>query len=394
MEQRIINLINFCQGIYRNENGKALYHEYLTDIQSVTPQDVIFIENEQLKMGLSPKEMLTFVGKLMNVFNKPLSAYEWKKPIEGTFLYDMMTENEALINQLEAFKTVVKLGKIQENLRQVLEFLIGIQGYYVHFLKLENILFPTMEKKMERFNGLKIMWSLHDEVRKRLSLLMRLLDGEQVDEQLDEKQINIEIGQLYFDLYGLVQKQKLILFPSATELLDEKELQEMHQQSFEYGFAFIEKPILKEIYQTTELHRYDELGKLLTMDTGHLDLEQLSLIFNALPLDLTLVDEYDKVTFFTTPKDRIFPRSVAVIGRDVRNCHPPESVHIVEAILVSFKNGEKNEASFWFQMKGLYIYIQYIALRNAEGKYRGTLEISQEIGKLRALEGQRRLLEW
>ena len=125
-----------------------------------------------------------------------------------------------------------------------------------------------------------------------------------------------------------------------------------------------------------------------------MDFEQLSLLLDALPIDMTLVDENDKVAYFSRPKDRIFPRSIAVIGRDVRNCHPPESVHVVEAIIASFRRGDKDEAEFWLQMKGLFIYIQYFALRNENGQYRGTLEVSQEINKLRALEGERRLLEW
>lgn len=390
MEQRIKNLITYCQGIYNKENGKELYNKYIEDIQSVTPQDIMLIQYEQLKMGMTPKEMLTFVDKLINVFYKALSQYQWKKPQKSTFLYYLMEENKGLLQHLEDFKTIVKQGDILEERQLTLKFLRKVMTYNEHLLKLENILFPYLEKKMERFSGLQIMWSLHDEVRDKIKRLIEVLENGEIDTQ----EINVEIGQLYFKLHGLVQKQELILFPSATELLEDEIFEEMHKQSFEYEFPFIERPKLPDNIKVEPKSRYNSLKGLFTTETGHLDLEQLTLLLDALPVDLTFVDENDEVAYFSKPKSRVFPRSAAVIGRNVRNCHPPESVHVVEAILEAFKKKEKDEASFWIQMKGMFLYIQYVALRDSEGNYRGTLEITQEINHLRELEGQKRLLDW
>ncbi len=115
---------------------------------------------------------------------------------------------------------------------------------------------------------------------------------------------------------------------------------------------------------------------------------------NTLPVDMTLIDANDKVKFFSKPKDRIFQRSPAIIGRDVRNCHPPKSVHIVERILEAFKQGKKDSAKFWIKMNGMFIVIQYFALRDENGTYLGTLEVSQEASDIRALTGEQRLLDW
>lgn len=390
MEQKIKNLIVYCQGIYNKENGKALYDKYKEDIQSVTPQDVMLIQYEQLKMGMTSKEMLTFVDKLINIFYKALSQYQWKQPKEGTFLFYLMEENKGLLKNLEDFKTVVKKGDILEERQLTIQFLKNTMNYNEHLLKLENILFPYLEKRMERFNGLQIMWSLHDEVRDKIKRLMTVLEHNEID----TKEINAEIGQLYFNLHGLVQKQELILFPAATELLDDKTFEEMHKQSFEYEFPFIERPKQPESMKEEPKSKYNNLKGLFTTETGHLDLEQLTLLLDALPVDLTFVDEKDEVVYFSKPKGRVFPRSAAVIGRNVRNCHPPESVHVVEAILEAFKKKEKDEATFWIQIKGMFLYIQYIALRDSEGNYKGTLEITQEINHLRVLEGEKRLLDW
>ena len=113
-----------------------------------------------------------------------------------------------------------------------------------------------------------------------------------------------------------------------------------------------------------------------------------------MPVDITYVDEFNKVKFFSTPEKRIFRRTNSIIGREVKNCHPPESVHVVEQIVEAFRNGEKEKASFWIQMKGEFILIQYFAVRDEKGNYRGVVEVSQEITEIRSLEGEQRLLDW
>jgi len=133
---------------------------------------------------------------------------------------------------------------------------------------------------------------------------------------------------------------------------------------------------------------------LIDMGTGLLTPEQLALMLNHMPIDVTLVNEHDVVLYFSGGPHRIFPRSKAVIGRKVQNCHPPESVHMVEEILAAFRNGDKDQADFWIQSRGKFIQIRYFALRDEKGNYRGTLEFSQDITEIRKLEGEKRLLDW
>ncbi|MDD3386216.1 MAG: PAS domain-containing protein, partial [Bacteroidales bacterium] len=117
-------------------------------------------------------------------------------------------------------------------------------------------------------------------------------------------------------------------------------------------------------------------------------------ILNTLPVDLTFVDRNDKVKYFSQGPHRIFTRSRSIIGRDVRLCHPPASVDIVERILEDFKSGRTSHAPFWIQMNGRFIYIEYYALRNEQGEYLGTLEVSQDLTEYRKLEGEQRLLSY
>lgn len=134
-------------------------------------------------------------------------------------------------------------------------------------------------------------------------------------------------------------------------------------------------------------------AKLLPLETDALTLEQINLLLTTLPVDVTFVDEHDEVRFYSQTRDRIFPRTPAVIGRKVQHCHPPESVHRVQQILDDFRAGTRDAAEFWIQMGGRFIHIRYFPLRDAAGAYRGTLEVTQDIAPLRALTGERRLLE-
>ena len=132
----------------------------------------------------------------------------------------------------------------------------------------------------------------------------------------------------------------------------------------------------------------------IPLSQGRLTTEQIDLMLRALPVDITFVDENDKVAYYSDTKDRIFRRSPAIIGKEVQNCHPQKSVHIVNQIVQAFKDKTKDVAEFWIQKEGLFVHIHYFPVYDAEGKYRGVIEVSQELSKQRALEGERRLLDW
>lgn len=113
-----------------------------------------------------------------------------------------------------------------------------------------------------------------------------------------------------------------------------------------------------------------------------------------LPLDITFVDENDKVKFYFVSKDRIFPRSPEIIGRSVQNCHPHKSVHIVEENIRRFKEKTKDRGEFWIQREGLFVHIRYFPVYHGKGDYKGTIEVSQEMSAIRTLDGERRILDW
>ena len=184
-------------------------------------------------------------------------------------------------------------------------------------------------------------------------------------------------------------REEKILFPYILSTISEELLMRMNREGFEIGYPFIQPS--KVISASEEITMNKDV---VNLGTGSLSLEQIVLIFNHLPVDITYVDENDKVRYFSTPEKRIFPRTAAIIGREVKNCHPPESVHVVERIVQSFKNEEKDKAEFWIRMKGELILIRYFAVRDEMNNYKGVIEVSQEISDIKSLEGEKRLLDW
>jgi DUF438 domain-containing protein len=133
--------------------------------------------------------------------------------------------------------------------------------------------------------------------------------------------------------------------------------------------------------------------QILTFDTGTLSHEDLFGIFTTLPVDITFVDKDDKVQFYSDSGHRIFARTTAVIGRSVQACHPPKSLHKVQQILDDFRTGKRNTAEFWINLKGRFVHIRYFAVHNPTKKYIGCLEVSQDVTDIRALKGEKRLLD-
>lgn len=384
--KRIEDLKNYVQGVLNKEEGRNLYYSFKESLDQVTPQDAFEVFYAKLQEGYEPSEIIEILDRVINVFHKSLSEYEWKKPKENSFLDILMKENRALEKKLDRIRPILLDRKIREKKDILLKELRELQEFDAHYLKKENILFPYLEKKDKYFEGLTIMWSLHDEARENIAKMIEILE----EDKFDDNDFNIQIGKLFFSLLGIVHKEEHILFPAAMEVIEDSEWDEMNVQSLEYGFPFIESPVIEK----KELNVKEFDGMTFKTDTGELTFEQVLLIFNALPVDLSFVDENNKLRYFTRPKDRIFPRSPAAIGRDVRNCHPAKSVHIVEEIIEELRSGRRDKATFWINLKGRMILIQYFALRNDKGEYKGVLEVSQDITEIRALEGERRLLQW
>ncbi len=270
-----------------------------------------------------------------------------------------------------------------------------LQNIERRFERKENQLFPFLEQK--GWNGpSQGMWSFHDNLREQFRLLRKkIAKGEYKDVAADTRFLTSGIHRLL-----LIEED--VLFPNALEILSEDDWIEVRKGEEEIGWMLAETPVSfpkEEEYihpsqDTTKRELTFSLENSSHYDEGYMTVDQVNLLLKTMPLDITYVDENDKVIFYNRGEERVFPRSAGIIGREVKFCHPPKSVGTVLKILEEFKKGTKNEASFWINFKGRLIYIRYFAVRDAEKKYRGVIEMSQDITDIKKIEGENRLLDW
>jgi PAS domain S-box-containing protein len=161
----------------------------------------------------------------------------------------------------------------------------------------------------------------------------------------------------------------------------------------EIGYGVFQPEDAKEIQKKNEEGR--KMGKdgIIRFDSGTFQPRILEKMLNTLPVDITFVNDRDEVQYFSQSPERIFVRSKAVIGREVRNCHPKKSVDKVEQILNDFRAGTRDKAEFWINLGGQLIYIRYFAVRDDDGRYLGCLEVSQDLTEIKKIEGEKRLLD-
>lgn len=388
-EIRIARLTELFLLVINEELTSARASEYQDLIKITIPSDVIAVVDELVKMNIPMPELKKGINKALNLLSKTLQEYPYDPPKSNSFLDLLIQNNDQLDLRLKAIRPLFKALNQQnrEEIRMDLkEKFMDLYRIDLHYQIKENVFFPMIEKYLPDYRCLQVMWSFHDDIRRNLKSVIQMLDHA----DFDLVRFNRLVGDLFFNTYAIKFREERILFPIVTGLIPDKELQSMIAESLEIGFPFVRPKIpLKAVPE-----RKSKIKEEIDLQTGFVSADQIRLIFNHLPVDITYVDENNKVKFYSAPEKRIFRRTNSIIGRDVKNCHPHESVHVVEHIVEAFRKGEKDKASFWIQMKGEFILIQYFAVRDELGIYRGVVEVSQEITEIRNLQGEQRLLDW
>jgi DUF438 domain-containing protein len=257
----------------------------------------------------------------------------------------------------------------------------------IHYKRKENVLFPYLEHY-----GItappKVMWGVDDEIRELIKKAKRALDDTPVQAAGLTRDAVDKITEMIY-------KEENILLPMMVEQLTEDEWVKIYHDSDEIGYCLIDKPVAwkPQVIKQAAAERSENVRpkNALITPAGVLEPDEIIGMLNTLPFDITFVGKDDTVRYFSEGPDRIFPRSKAVIGRKVTNCHPPASVHIVEKIVEDFKSGKKDHEDFWIRMGNRYVFIRYFAVRSKQGEYMGTMEVTQDIAPITALEGEKRL---
>jgi len=388
-QERLKKLKEVAELLLKTGNARSFIISNKDFIQTVVPNDFIALFDEIMREGYKMEDVKVLTNKILNIFHIPIRDFKRIQPKPDSFLGILEQNNlemELLLDKIRpVFKAYVKQTDNTTLRKELLALFTQLEVFVKHYTIKENVLFPVLEDSWPDYRCVKIMWSFHDDIRRNLKTVLAQLK----EEEMGPRSFNKHVGDIFFNMLAIKFREERILFPYILSTISESQLDSIKDEASDLGYPYIQAKIQPASEVKTGID-----GNFIDLGTGKVSVEQINLIFNHLPVDITFVDENDRVCYFSTPLKRIFPRSKAIIGRQVSNCHPPESVHVVEQIVESFRNGRKDKAEFWIKMKGEYILIQYFAVRDEHGDYKGVIEVSQEVSGIKALEGEKRLLDW
>jgi len=370
-------------------------------LETISPVEIAKVEEELIKEGLPREEIQRLCDVHLAVFReqlekqKPGAAPE--NPInilieEHKILLQILEKLSTIVNRVQRAKGVSYISEEISQMKQIVEDLLDTEK---HYLREENVLFPILEK-----HGIKeppaIMWMEHNQLRERKKQLHNLINNYDALNFRDFKNQLAETAKsLNSTLSSHIFKENNILFPTALRVVTEQEWRDAGREFDDIGYCSFTPEHLIAITKVKEVEKPKPEALLapeglLGFETGTLSKDEVEAILNALPVDITFVDKEDAVRYFNKAERRIFVRTKAVIGRKVQQCHPQKSVNIVDKILDSFKSGKKDTAEFWIQQGGRLIHIRYFAVRNREGKYIGTMEVTQDLTDIKRIEGEKK----
>ena len=382
-------------------------------VQHLAPYEIAIIEQEMV-VESEDECIKEDIQAMLEVFQDVLVTKDQELP-ENHPISCYRRENAKMKELLLSVEDLVQYPLIKN---QWLELYEELLKFKIHLSRKQNQLYPVLEKKGFT-RPTTTMWTLDDFIRDEIAECYNLLLEDKEEEFIGKQ------AELVADVRDLMDKEENILYPTSLEMINEEEFRYMAEGDWEIGFAYISVQADKsgnsasasssasastagaplsglssapgfaeELAGLLGKYGFNNKEEKLNVTTGQLTLEQINLIYQHMPVDLSYVDENELVCFYTDTKHRVFPRSKNVIGRDVKNCHPKASVHIVEEIIKKFRSGEQDKAEFWINKPDLFIYIIYYAVRDENGKFRGVLEMMQDCTHIRSLQGSQTLLTW
>ncbi|HHV39536.1 MAG TPA: DUF438 domain-containing protein [Tepidimicrobium sp.] len=378
--------------LHAGKTVEEVKEKFAEAIEGVSPSEISAMETQLVKEGLPIEEIQHLCNVHAAVFKGSIEEIHHPEEIPGHPIHTFKGENRAIEKHIDSNlnSNVEKFKEkdSKENIISLVEDINLLWDIDKHYSRKENLIFPYLERY-----GItappQVMWGVDDEIRASLKDIKLML----TNYKGNKDEVVKKIEDTVHEIKEMIYKEEKILFPMALETLTEDEWITIYDESDEIGYAIISPDVEWKLRRTSDEPLKDDLeAGSVQFDAGSLTPREINAIFNHMPVEMTFIDENDVVKYFSKGDERIFPRTKAVIGRTVQNCHPPASVDIVESILNDFKSGKKDSEKFWIKMGDLYVLISYFAIRDKDGTYMGTLEFSQNIAPIQQIKGEKRLL--
>lgn len=394
-EQKQKILKEVIMELHQGKNVEEVQDRFAQLIEGVSPAEISAMEQSLIDEGLPVEEVQRLCDVHAAVFKGSLAEFHRSAtPVEvpvGHPIHTFRQENKALEGLIEEkitpFLALAKQQKGEETRAELIQGFEELWEIDKHYSRKENLLFPYLEK-----HGIvappKVMWGVDDEIRDAIKEIRFFPNSKSMEELLPLAEETIH------RVKEMIYKEENILFPMALETLTQDEWVNILRESDDIGYCLYQPEEIPEAMAEAAPQQPQGItADQVLFETGTLKADELNAIFNSLPLDITFIDANDRVKYFSQGQERIFHRTKAVIGREVENCHPPGSVHVVEKLVADFKSGVKDTEEFWLPLGDAYVYIRYFAIRDENGNYLGTMETTQNIAPIQRITGEKRLLD-
>lgn len=378
---------------------------------NVSPSEITEMEQALVDEGMPVEEIQRLCDVHASVFKGSIeeihagetgaeTSYEQGHPV-----HTLKRENRAIEELLKKEVATAQAEYIKNapaSKEKLIVALNKLQTINAHYSRKENLFFPYMEKYNITAPP-QVMWGVDDEIREKIKKAISFIESEKENKVDANKFVNEVVTQVN----EMIFKEENIMLPMIDEVFTISEWADIERASSEIGFTLIKdvkrwSPNLQENAKSKakvgdikadspDFVAKDSQSKV-AFDAGMLTAEEINAILNTVPVDMTFVGADNRVKYFTQGKERIFERPITIIGREVKHCHPPKSVHIVEQIVEDLKSGKKENEDFWIRMGEVFVYIRYFAVRSKQGDFLGVLEVSQNIKPITELEGEKRLM--
>ncbi|MFP3985496.1 MAG: DUF438 domain-containing protein [Candidatus Bathyarchaeia archaeon] len=384
--------------LHEGKNPEEVKTKFRKILKTVSPTEIAQVEQQLVEEGMPQDEIRRLCDVHLAIFKESLEAQEIEvgkdHPIyvfreEHKIALQHLDELKSIVQRVVAAKSFDEVGEEIHELEHIAKHLMEVEK---HNIREENVLFPYLQK-----HGITeppaIMWAEHNEIKEKKKQLLKLLETHDEFAFKDFSKQLIETANYIADtLSNHIYKENHILYPAALRTIEDEEWKEIREQCDELGYCCFTPNYLMVGEEVEKEKSKPALKGAIDFETGSLTSKEIEAMFNTLPVDVTFVDAEGTVRYFNKAEERVFPRTKAVIGRKVQQCHPPKSIHIVNQVIDDLKKGKRKSADFWIDMNQRKIYIRYFPVRNQKGEYLGVIEVTQDITDIQKIKGERRLL--
>ena len=367
--------------LHQGEKEEIIQEEFNKHFDSVSPYEIQVMERNLMQEGITYEEIMRLCKIHASLMSAKVESGEGMPDFEkeGHPVMVLKKENLSLrgaIDRIERLLQAYVSSKDEELLKGLKRQISLLDQFENHYLRKEYALFPIMESK-----GItappKVMWGVHDEIREIYKNFKQAFHN-QTDDVMEQFLVAKE------ELLEMIFKEENILIPMVAQAFHVDDWEKMAQDTPQYGYCIVtpeaEWKVEKKPSTIQSKEEIQETGDI-PLSTGSLSLEQLDLLLNLLPMELSFVDKDNIVKYYNegNGEEKIFKRTKSAIGRDVINCHPPKSHAIVTQLFEQLRSGQKEKEEMWFKKEDKMIHVTYHAVRNAQGEYMGVLEYVQNI---------------